>query len=332
MKRDGGLVSVVVPARDSAATLGKCLDACLDQDYPHLEVIVVDDGSQDATAAVAARYPVRLIRQANAGPAAARNRGWRAAQGEIVCFTDADCVPARDWVRSLLAGYHSHEVAGVGGSYDIANPGSFLAHLIHAEIRYRHSRMPRLVDYLGGFNLSYRRRILEEVGGFDESYPAPSAEDNELSYRVIKAGYRLVFTPRARVAHHHPERIFPYLRSQFRHGYWRVKLYRDHPDMARGDAYAGVLDLLQPPLALLGLAGLPLLLLPSGWWVSLLAWGLLLGMEIVQSLTMAWGRKEPRLLCWWLMAFPRSLARGLGMLAGLARFGLRAGRNLPCAG
>ena len=89
-------------------------------------------------------------------------------------------------------------MAGVGGSYDNAVPGSLLACLIHEEIRCRHLAMdPEAVDYLGSFNVLYRREILERVGGFDESEfngpGAPGAEDADLSFRVAELGFRLRF-------------------------------------------------------------------------------------------------------------------------------------------
>src|SRR5687768_9263299 len=90
-------ISVVVPAFNAARTLPACLDTLIRQEVGEpYEVIVVDDGSTDTTLAVAASYgpPVRVVRQPHRGPAAARNAGIRAASGEIVLFTDADCEPA----------------------------------------------------------------------------------------------------------------------------------------------------------------------------------------------------------------------------------------------
>src|SRR5689334_9252898 len=96
--------SVVIPARNAARTLPATLAALRGQTYPadRLEVIVVDDGSADATGEVAAAGGARVLRQAPAGPAAARNRGAAAATGEIILFTDADCTPAPTWVERML--------------------------------------------------------------------------------------------------------------------------------------------------------------------------------------------------------------------------------------
>lgn len=96
-------VTVVIPTYNAERTLGKTIEACLNQDYPKekLEVIVVDDGSTDNTAQIVKRYPVRYIFQEKGGPAKARNTGWKNAKGEIICFTDADCIPPKDWVEKF---------------------------------------------------------------------------------------------------------------------------------------------------------------------------------------------------------------------------------------
>ena len=117
------------------------------------------------------------------------------------------------------------------------------------------------MDFLGSFNVAYRKAAFEAVGGFDASFPCASGEDNDLAYRLQDVGGRLRFTREAVVAHHHPTRLWPYLRTQARHGYWRMKLYAKHIGRARrGDQYAGMADLAAPPLALLVvalLAGVP---------------------------------------------------------------------------
>ena len=97
-------VSVVVPAYNAERTLGDCLRALRAQSFAaaDLEIIVVDDGSRDGTASLAQRNGVRVIRRENGGPAAARNTGWRAARGDWVAFTDADCVPSRTWLAEMM--------------------------------------------------------------------------------------------------------------------------------------------------------------------------------------------------------------------------------------
>jgi hypothetical protein len=151
-------------------------------------------------------------------------------------------VPAADWVAQLESAI-AGEVVAAGGTYGIVNSDRLLARMIHAEILERHGRMTPEVDFLGSFNLACRKDAFEAAGGFDEAFRAASGEDNDLSYRLADAGGGLRFVPGAVVAHHHPERLLPYLRTQARHGYWRMKLYAKHPRRAGGDRYAGALDL-----------------------------------------------------------------------------------------
>lgn len=313
-------VSIVIPTHNATETLPSTIEACLDQSHSDFEIIVVDDGSTDDTEHIVRCYPVRYLKQENAGPASARNRGWRTASGEIICFTDSDCVPARDWVSKLVEGYTSEEIGGVGGTYDMANDHSLLAACVHEEIAQRHLRMPRFVDYLGSFNLSYRRSVLEEVRGFDESYRTASGEDNDLAYRVKKRGYKLAFTRDARVAHYHPEHLSQYLRQQFRHGYWRAKLYRSHPDMAGGDVYGRSLDYVQPPLALAILCLLPLSFIApiAALTLLLLFVDLLLQLPITLAIIKRTG--DIRYLSLALFTFLRGFARGLGMVQGTVKF------------
>jgi glycosyltransferase involved in cell wall biosynthesis len=245
-------VSVVVPCFNAEATVAACVEACLRQDYPNLEIIFVDDGSNDSTLAILGEYDgIMVLAQRNRGPAAARNLGWRSSSGQVICFTDSDCVPHPHWVSQLVEYYTNPAVGGVGGGYDIANPQYWLARCIHEEIGQRHLRMPHLVNYLGSFNLSYRRAVLELVGGFDEEFRKASAEDNDLSYRAVKLGYKLLFDPDNRVAHHHTSDLWRYMRQQFWHGFWRIRLYAKQPDTIGGDHYAGLFDLVQVPLSLL---------------------------------------------------------------------------------
>ena len=325
-------VSIVIPCHNSAATIGETIEACLAQSFSgQIEVIVVDDGSTDQTAMIVTKYPeVRYLYQSNKGPAAARNRGWRAASGSIVCFTDSDCVPNPCWVARLVAAYNDHQIGGVGGSYSLLNPDSLLASCIHQEIMYRHHRMGKQAVFLGSYNASFRRRVLEEVGGFDETYKMASAEDNALSYRVIRLGYRLIFDVHNTVGHYHPVSLRKYLIRQFWHGYWRVKLYRDHPGMMRGDGYSGIRDFVQPPLYLLMLICLPFVWLPAGLYTvaSLLAVGMLMQVDLVCFACRQTGDWKHLILA--PIIIVRGIARGFGMLWGIVRFCLVSRRFAIC--
>ncbi len=232
-------ISIIIPAYNAEATIRQTIQASLAQDYAgELEIVVVDDGSSDRTAQYVRSFEgVHYIYQDNAGPARARNRGAECARGEFVCFTDADCVPHPNWVSALVEHFSGASVGAVMGSYGIANPGAWLADCVYREILFRHNRMPDYPKAFGSYNVALRRSLFVALGGFNGEYRHASGEDNDLSYRVLSSGYKIFFAKKALVDHYHPEHAGRYLREQYRHGFWRFKMYLCHPSMMRGDDY-----------------------------------------------------------------------------------------------
>ncbi|MCP4890298.1 MAG: glycosyltransferase, partial [Planctomycetaceae bacterium] len=239
----------------------------------------------------------------------------------LIWFIDSDCVAHSDALQQLLPHLSEPEVAGVGGSYSNLFPESLLVTRIHEEIVARHRRMPREVDFLGGFNVLYLRTTLIALGGYDElATNGPGlagAEDCDLSFRVSHSGSKLRFEKNSRVGHHHPRRIFPYLRTQARHGRFRVQLYLRHTAEIRGDSYTSMWDNLQPPMAMLSLAAIPFsVLLPWGIYLFL---GLILLLMFLQC-PMAFELAIYSLragLTYIPFGFARAYSRGLGMTLGV---------------
>jgi glycosyltransferase involved in cell wall biosynthesis len=320
-------VSVVIPAYNAQQTIGDAVAHSLAQTKGSLQVelIVVDDGSTDDTAAVAKSAGATVISQQNAGPAAARNRGWQSARGTFICFTDADCIPTAGWLEKLLEGFTEPHVGAVAGTYEIANTSSWLARWVHQEIMERHKRMPPFVRAFGSYNVAIPRHVLQATGGFDPVYRRASGEDNDLSYRIIKKGWRIAFRPQAKVAHYHPESLRKYLMEQYRHGFWRAKLYKDHPDMIRGDDYTRLRDRLEPILVL-GISGFLLL---GVLGITRLVWPLFFLLVVYCSIHLSWP------VSWWLgegkvdalpyfgVTFLRGFTRTFGLVVGLLRFALK---------
>ena len=320
-------VSVVIPAYNAARTIGEAVAHSLSQTSGSLEVelIVVDDGSTDDTAAVAESAGATVIRQRNAGPAAARNRGWESATGTFICFTDSDCIPTAGWLENLLDGFTDSQVGAVAGSYEIANPSSWLARWVQQEVMERHKRMPSFIRAFGSYNVAIPRHVLQATGGFDPVYRRASGEDNDLSYRIIKKGWRIAFRPQAKVAHFHPEKLWRYFMEQYRHGFWRAKLYKAHPDMTGGDDYTRVRDRIEPILVL-GILGFALLAVLG---ITRLMWPLFFLLVLYFSIHLSWP------VSWWLgegkadalpyggVTFLRGFTRTFGLAVGFLRFGLK---------
>ncbi|MBI5014206.1 MAG: glycosyltransferase [Deltaproteobacteria bacterium] len=321
-------VTVCVPVYNAARTIARLLEGLGRQATERpFEVVLVDDGSTDATPALLASLPsgVRAVRQVNAGPAAARNRAAREGRGAALLFTDSDCVPRPDWLERSMACLEAHpEAVAVGGSYDIANPGSRLARLIHAEIMWRHASLGTYVRFAGSYNFAVRRQAFEAVGGFSTRYRNASAEDNDLSYRLLGLG-RIVFCAESLVAHHHTERLGKYLKEQYLHGRWRAMLYREHPAMARGDDYTRWTDVADVPLSLGSLAAALLWPLSGGLgWAVLLGLGTLVGLKSVQGVQVSCYGAGAGAAGFAAVAAARAFARSLGFAAGLT--GISRGR------
>jgi glycosyltransferase involved in cell wall biosynthesis len=265
-------VSVVVPVYNAQKTIAACVNGLLIQNAPgiDMEIILVDDGSTDATAEILKTFDrIRYFYQPNAGPAAARNHGAHQASGDIVFFTDSDCIPRPDWVAKMINGFRCERAGAVAGSYGIANPESLLARCIHQEILFRHEcLMGDWVDVFGSYNAAVIKEVFERAGGFNTSYRFPSGEDNELSYRLRRNGVRIRFIKDARVDHAHPVSVRRYLYEQFRHGVWRVKMYRAFPAMMAGDGYTFWKDPFEIVLSF-GAAGLLVMgLFFSAWYLG----------------------------------------------------------------
>lgn len=226
-------VSVVIPTFNRSASLRRLLDALAGCEVPEggFEVIVVDDGSSDDTRAVVegAGVPVRYVRQDNAGPASARNRGWRLSRSPIVAFTDDDTVPDRRWLVDVAAELGARpDLSGLGGTVRPLHRG-FLADFVQLERLVGHGADGRGVRFLVTANAAYRTEALRRVEGFDEGFPTPAGEDTDLSIRVREDGGRLGVTPSAAVLHDHRTSMRNLFRTYFRHGAARHRLAAQHP-------------------------------------------------------------------------------------------------------
>jgi glycosyltransferase involved in cell wall biosynthesis len=199
------LISVVIPCLNVAGTLCRLVESLLVQELPEgvaMEIIAVDNGSTDGTSALLAALPVLRIDEPRRGPAAARNAGIRAARGEVIVFLDADTRAADPrLVAEHLRTLDEQPNAGISGGAITHDPGqrSLLAFAENATALFNwHNRLPaRELTFQPAGNQAFRRNLVEELGPFDESLLC--LEDFEWSQRVVRAGYKVVFNPKAGV-------------------------------------------------------------------------------------------------------------------------------------
>ncbi len=318
------LVSIVVPAYNAEKPIVSCLEALLRQNFPpqDLEIIVVNDGSTDGTMALIGQFPVRSLFQTNQGPAAARNRGAAAAQGEFLLFTDADCVPEPGWTAAMIAPFRDSRVVAVKGAYRTRQT-ALVARFAQIEFEERFAMLASLasIDMVDTYAAAYRREIFLQLHGFDTRFPVANNEDTELSYRMAAHGMKMVFAPQAIVYHlRHPDSLARYARLKFSRGYWRMIVYKQYPGKMLHDSYTPQSLKLQIFLVYACLLLCPWLLL---WPVALIPVILftLLGfaLSVVPFTKVAWRRDPPVGLCAPVLLAVRAGALGAGAILGALR-------------
>lgn len=330
------LASVIVPVYNGSVTIIRCLDALAAQTVAPqaYEIIVVNDGSIDETAATVVAWAnahpqlcCRLVEQKNQGPAAARNHGAAEAQSDLLLFTDADCSPRPDWIEIMCAAFTDERVIGAKGAY-LTNQQALAPRFVQAEYEDRYDRMrdqPQ-IDFIDTYSAGYRRDIFLANGGFDTTFTTASVEDQEFSFRLAQKGYRLIFIPEARVYHLHDADLREYARRKYYIGYWKALLARWHPERLVQDSHTPqVLKiqilLLGVMLALLPVGVASLLWAPlQGAWL-LIGGGLgafiLTGLPFLRKLAR---QSLPLALYGVLMLLVRALALGSGFVMGTIRF------------
>jgi GT2 family glycosyltransferase len=224
-------VSVVVCTHNGERTLRDCLEGLQAIDYPNFEVIVVDDGSTDRSAEIAAEHRFRVIKTENRGLSSARNTGLNAATGEIVAYLDDDARPDPHWLSFLACSFLTTSHVGIGGP-NIAPPGDGAV----AEAVANAPGGPVHVllsddeaEHLPGCNVGFRKSALEAVGGFDERFRV-AGDDVDVCWRLRERGWTLGFNPAAMVWHHRRGSVRAYWRQQRGYGQAEALLERKWPE------------------------------------------------------------------------------------------------------
>ena len=196
--------SVVVCSYNGAKTLDRCLTSLKEINYPNYEVILVDDGSTDDTQEIAARHPwVKNIRQENKGLSFARNVGAHASGGDVIVYTDSDCMADPDWLYYLMGTLLSGDYAGVGGP-NISPPAEnwVQACVSAAPGGPNHVLLTDVVaEHIPGCNMAFHRWAFDQVGGFDPEY-RKAGDDVDFCWRLQQSGGVIAFSPAAIVWHY----------------------------------------------------------------------------------------------------------------------------------
>ena len=224
-------ISVVVCSYNGARTIRDCLESLRRLEYPNFEVIVVDDGSTDATATIAREYGYRVISTENRGLSSARNTGLEAASGEIVAYLDDDAYPDPHWLTYLAATFSSDRHVGVGGP-NVPPPGDGLTAdcVAHAPGGPIHVLLSdREAEHIPGCNMAFRRECLQAIGGFDPQFRV-AGDDVDVCWRLREQGWTLGYSPAAMVWHHRRNSVRAYWKQQAGYGKAEALLERKWPE------------------------------------------------------------------------------------------------------
>ena len=215
------LASVIIPTKDRPELLLRCVEAVLAQEVEvDFEVLVVNDAGCPVSTFIRSQLRVIVIEGPGRGPAAARNAGLAEASGDIVLFTDDDAVPQEGWIRAALSALaDAPEAVGVAGRVESPSFDPLYEHSVRSD------------GAVGNYitcNIAYRRAALVQVGGFDEGFPYPAAEDRDLGYRMETVG-PVLFSSEMQVVHGpRPVKVKDFL-GWARHIESEWLLHRKHP-------------------------------------------------------------------------------------------------------
>ncbi len=254
-------VSIIVCTRDRVDDLARCLVTLKALTCPPellIDIVVVDNGSRDGTADVVAEaavdspIPIRRVYLAEPGLARARNAGILASCGEILLFTDDDCLVTPDWLASALRVMQAEPAIGLaGGQVRLHNPRDLPETIKPSPHLERPGRPADLHALVLGCNMALRRSVLDRIGLFDERFGAgsrfKSSEDTDMVYRIYRAGCEVVYDPSFLVSHNHGRRSLPEIRRLHR-GYriGRGAFYAKHLLHGRLDVLSILLRQLVP--------------------------------------------------------------------------------------
>ncbi len=235
-------VSIIIPTLNEAETIGRCLKSISRLNYPknRLETVIVDGNSTDRTGAIAKKYGCKILTTSKRGRAAACNVGLQKASGTVIAFTDADCEVTKNWLKELVPLLLDEKTASAGGP-NIAPEGdgdfakkvdAVLAFLSKPGARYGlRSQKPMETFHNSGCNAAYRKDAFKKTGLFNESLL--TCEDEELDFRMKRAGYKIMFNPKAFVYHYRRPNWHRFTKQAYNYAYGRMQAIKLHPEMAR---------------------------------------------------------------------------------------------------
>ena len=235
-------VSIIIPTKNNGDIIEKCLVSIKNSDYPKdkMEVIIVDGHSTDETVEIAKKYGCKIVYENIGIIGGARNIGVENSTGEYIAFTDSDCVVDKNWLKNLIGKFTDEKTASVGGPNITPEDDTEFAKCAGKVLKFLSNPGPRygfnvdkVIDIYHNptCNSAYRKSIFQEVSGFNPKLI--TCDDEELDYRTREKGYKILFTPNAKVLHYRRPTWKKFAKMAFNYGIGRTQVIKLHRDMGR---------------------------------------------------------------------------------------------------
>ena len=320
-------VSIIIPTYNGECTLAECLARVFRSTYEAFEVVLIDDGSTDRTREIAAGFPVRLVStEGRVGPAAARNLGARAAEGDILFFIDSDVMLRPDSLDRLVRRFADGDVDAVCGvqAADMRHR-DLASRYKNLWIRWTYLRLTGEVPLFYTTAAAIPRELFRQVGGFDDGYATPSLEDTAFGQKLARLGVRVRIQPDLEVEHVKRYSLASLLRTDFRRAVALARLKLRHRDeLGENNSSVPTGYIASIPLAGLGTAALSWPARPSGGRCCsrrasvVAAIVILLNREFLRTIRLHEGR--PRALASVPLLWVELLVAGIGAGFGLLSY------------
>jgi len=257
-------ISTVITVYNKQNTILRTLESLLVQPVDFKEIIVVDDGSIDNSAKIINEFSekyrnIKYVFQNNQGVAKSLNTGLKMVSSDFIAVLDGDVELNNNWISKLMPYFSSQggdeKIAGVSGLTKVMNSKNIWSALAGYNVEYRQSKINQeFVDHLSTTNTIYRKSVLDKIGLFDPDFRY--GQDNELSYKIISAGYKLVLSQKTFCLHFWPESFIGYIKQRMHGAFGRMMLIKKHPKRWSGDRVSSLRYFLELPLGLIFLLSL----------------------------------------------------------------------------
>ncbi len=226
-------VTILVTIKNSALTIKKCVDSLLRQNYKNYKIYIVDSFSTDGTCEILKRYGKRIkFEQFKSTPPQAYNHAIKKINTTLVAFTDGDCVADRNWLKNLVSGFKSDEIAAVAGFCKTPRNVNFLQKLVGIELENRFKHFPEYIPRAPTMNICVRTKILKKLRFNSKLFVG---YDTDFGYRLNKKGFKILYEPRAVIYHYHRATWKKIFKQQMTYAKYLPLIYSKHKRKMGGD-------------------------------------------------------------------------------------------------